>query len=200
MTPYKFKTISNKLVPIRDYDEHDVIPFFALDTTGEAGLFVKPTAFDPDDTDGWTDTGIGAEVDGVVSLRYGVKNTVTAAPSGATKWDVLGITLNDTREYDENGNRLINNQQKQLEMQCVLSGQATNILTRGYIGLISGAYVGTPALGHVGVIDNATPGVIRAIAPADLAGAGYNENQVLGKFMSAQGSSFGGYAIFKLEL
>ena len=200
MQPYKFKTINNRILPIRDYSEHDVIPFFALDTTGVAGTFVSPTSFNPNDTDGMSDTPVGAEFDGVHSFRYEVRNKVTAATSGATKFDVLGITLNDTREYDENGNRLIYNPQKKLEMQCVLSGEAVPIVTRGYFALISGAYEGTPAIGKVGCISHTTPGAIAAVAPEDLTSEGFSEDQVLGKFLSSSGDGHGGYAIFKLEL
>lgn len=200
MQPQKFKTINNKLLPFRQYDENDVVNLYALDTTGEAGMFVVPTAFDPSHTDGMSDVPVGAEFDGVYSFRYKVNNTITPAPSGATKWDVLGVTLNDTREYDENGNRLIYNPQKKLEMQCVLSGEAVPVLTKGIVTLAKGAYTGEPEIGKVGVIDPENPGAIKALAPAELDDEGLTAVHVLGKFISSESDGLGGYALFKLEL
>jgi hypothetical protein len=75
-------------------------------------------------------------ISNVVSQRYGVKAEVveTAADTDIA----VGMTLYDVRETDENGEKLIYNPRKAVEMECVLSGQAVPLVTKG-IFLYSGA-------------------------------------------------------------
>lgn len=131
------------LRPFRDYDEHDVINLFRLDDAStlpvSRGTLVKLA-----DTTGWinsqeTNVMLGGagdySISNVVAQRYGVASEVTIA--GAED-QPIGMTLYDVREVDENGERLIYNPRKAVEMECVLSGQAVPIVTRG-IFLYSGA-------------------------------------------------------------
>jgi hypothetical protein len=140
------------LRPFRDYDEHDVINLFRLSGAAENELPVhRGTLVTFADNDGWTadrEDGInmlgGAglnSIGGVVSQRYGVHATVKVAQSTQQP---IGMTLYDVRETDENGELLIHNPRKAVEMECVLSGQAVPIVTRG-IFLYSGALLASNA-------------------------------------------------------
>ena len=59
---------------------------------------------------------------------------------------VLGITLYDVREYDENGEALKFNPRKQDELQCSLSGQAVPIATRGLFLTATGAWIASQSV------------------------------------------------------
>lgn len=205
-----FQTISNKLLPFRDNDPHEEINLFALDGvgTGLAGTLVEMVSFNPDNTDEFSSIGVGFQPDGTQSVRYNVLNKMKPSTSGAPASKILGIQLYDVREYDENGNKLIFNPQKQEEMKVLLSGQAVPVLKRGLVTLRRDAFVGTPSPGFVGVVDSVTPGVIRAVDPSGLKPIGwtgekngaYYENQVVGRFISSTGSSFNGYALFEVSV
>jgi len=134
-------------MPFRDYDEHDVVNLFAfgdtavtLDstTTVHAGSVVKIKT-------GWTNSaemqmlgGAGASYDNVVSQRYGVNAEVEYANGGSET--LLGITLYDVREYDENGELLKFKPQKAAELQAAISGQAVPVATKGTFLFATGAF------------------------------------------------------------
>lgn len=203
--PTPFKTISDRLLPFRIVDEYNVINFYSLTVEGPAGLFVTPTAFDPDETEGYGGEDVGSAASGTYSKRYAVLNKIAPSASGDNKYSVLGVTLRTTTEKDENGNRLIYNPQKAEEMGVSILGQSVPVLTRGVLTLQKAAYTGTPEVGFVGVIDPAGGGKIAAIDPAILNTVIDDVDQptdadVVGKFLSDESSKFGGYAIFKLEL
>jgi len=136
------------LKPFRDYDEHDVLNLFSLsgsDSTNK-GTFVKIQS-------GWTNddfdrnpmlAGNWTSYQNTVSVRYGVRAQVVACSSGDS---AIGMTLYDVRERDENGELLIYNPRKAGEMQCVMSGQAVPIVTRGtflYSGIAGTVSAGQP--------------------------------------------------------
>ena len=141
-----------KLLPFRDYNEHDVINMFALSgyvattaTIVNNGLLVKignqgmkldqssvteflgnPSAFAPSN---------------VVSQRYGVIPKVVPAGAGDS---ILGMTLFDIRETDENGELLKFRPRKAAELEAVISGQAVPIVRKGmfsYSGIVTGSDV-----------------------------------------------------------
>ncbi len=138
---------NTRLMPFRDYDEHDVVNLFAfgdtavtLDstTTVHAGSVVKIKT-------GWTNSaemqmlgGAGASYDNVVSQRYGVNAEVEYANGGSET--LLGITLYDVREYDENGELLKFKPQKAAELQAAISGQAVPVATKGTFLFATGAF------------------------------------------------------------
>lgn len=148
-----------RLMPLRDYDEHDVINFFALNTAnnaindtgnGDSGVIVKVT----------NGTFVAGEAVSLASDAYlgktdypyagrnyypSVSLTVGAAGTGDAP---IGITLFETAKYDENGEKLLYYPQKALENQVVLSGQAVPVATKGTFTLSDDAFVGSiPAPG-----------------------------------------------------
>jgi hypothetical protein len=123
------------LKPFRDVNPHDVINFFKFESgTANKGTFVKiVSGFDNEDPNGqvaYANDITAQSYGNTVSMRYGVKPYVTATASGDTP---IGMLLYDVRETDENGERLWYHPRKQAEMQCVISGQAVPILTKGMV-------------------------------------------------------------------
>jgi len=178
-----------KLRPFRDYNEHDVLNLFSYDTTGltagsisvTKGTLVKIAT-------GWKNYNSGEEIGGgleyigsagtlapanVVSQRYGVTAKVVASTTGETP---IGLTLFDLKDADENGELLKYRPRKAAEMQVVIPGQATPVVTRG-IFLMQGV-LGTPTAG--GVAYAGGTGQITAST-----GAGGILNVAIGKFLGA---------------
>lgn len=154
--------MAHNLRPFRDYSEHEVVNLFAYSgaaenssvilTKGAAvkvsaeGFTVGPTsssANQPIELLG----NVGAAFPLSQSQRFGVRPKVTLATSG----DVLGLTLLDVRELDENGEKLIFNPRKAAEMNVVISGQAVPVLTRGVI-LYSGDGIAAATAGQHAVV------------------------------------------------
>ena len=124
--------MANHLKRFRDYDEHDVVNLLAYNgTAADNGLLVAVVG----SNGGWKNTdelglteSAGNAYGNTVSQRYNVKGLMTAAGSGD---NVMGITLQEVAETDENGEKLIYNPRKAVEMGVVVSGQAVPIATRG---------------------------------------------------------------------
>jgi hypothetical protein len=126
-----------RLLPFRQYDENDVINFYSLDDeTGEAGSVVKVSSanlqdepvkyVERGDSDSYQSTlGHG------LSLYPEVPYKVTKCSDTGAGVKALGILLRDVRNKDENGENLLYYPQKKEELQCVVSGEAVPIATRG---------------------------------------------------------------------
>jgi hypothetical protein len=184
--------MAHNLRPFRQYSENDVVNLFAFSgdsTLVTKGLAVKVVG------DGWTNEAdsspvetlgsVGASYTNVVSQRYGAKAKVAVAASGDA---ILGITLMDVRELDENGEKLVFNPRKAAEMGVVISGQAVPILTKGLV-LYSGA--ANVLAGSVAYVSGAV---------GELAGAATlptNATKV-GKWLSKNDAN--GIALLKIEL
>jgi len=158
--------MAKRILPYRDYSEHDVLNLFSLDTSAEAAGFA-----------GWTEAASGDHDSGVVvkvktgelpgdlpgglsehasgdELRKYLGASPTSAHIGynaypyngmtvepADAGDVaVGITLRETLAYDENGEKLLYYKQKLDEAQAVLPGQTVPVLTRGLVLLDSSAF------------------------------------------------------------
>jgi len=156
--------MAHDLRPFRDYDEHDVINLFAYSgdsTQVVKGLVVKLEAgFNPgtavNSTPNTALGSVGASYANTVSERYGISSRVSTATSGS---NVLGLTLMDVREFDENGEKLVFNPRKAAEIGAVVSGQAVPVLTKGLV-----MYSGTNATaGHLAYV-GATAGELASAA------------------------------------
>lgn len=160
--------MANRLLPFRQYNEHFVVNLFALKTSEldlsdptvnthaksgkhDAGVLVKPTAGILDLGAGYSGSGATAgEGDSDLNAYMGS----TAYPhvgrnvnpeafgkfevAGATD-DILGVTLNQTLAWDENGEKMLYYRQKALEHQGVLPGEVVPILTKGIITVAKSA-------------------------------------------------------------
>lgn len=119
--------------PIRDYNEHEVLPtFFTWSGTIPTlkGTFVKiVSGASADNTVGGLGD-VGLHYQNTVSQRYGVPAQVALANSGDK---AVGMLLYDIRELDENGEKLILHPDKMARMQATPSGWPCVILRRGFI-------------------------------------------------------------------
>ena len=154
--------MGKRLLPFRQYNEHDVVNMFALDDSvlsatesitgfhsGDAGVFVKvsvgnldldPVTYGTNAYLGKTDYPfVGANQYPSVSLK------VTPAASGDIR--PLGITLWETAKYDENGQKLIYYPQKAAENQVLLPGQTVPVATKGIFTVTSRAFDGSLSVG-----------------------------------------------------
>jgi len=162
--------MAKRILPYRDYSEHDVVNMFALDVTGEtladfksngtgdfdAGVVVSVTAgalpgevselraTTPDNLRDY----LGASFSGahIGFNGYPANTGMTVAPADGTG-RALGITLRETLAFDENGEKMISYKQKLDEAQGVLPGQSVPVLTKGLILLSASAFASAPALG-----------------------------------------------------
>ena len=189
---------NERLMPFRDYDEHDVINLFAFGdtavtlnttTTVQAGSVVKiKTGWsNTDETQMLTD--VGSSYNNVVSQRYGVNAEVEYANGGSET--PLGILLYDVREFDENEEPLKYNPQKAAELQAAISGQAVPVATKGTFLFATGSF-------------QAIAGTISAGDTLYVTGDGKITNQQLG-VNSSIGKALGGAdadgsLLVKLEL
>jgi len=132
-----------KLLPFRDYDEHEVTNLFKYSGSVpvDEGTIVTICA-----GAGWSQSNSDTQLLGAagksyantVSDRYGVYAQVRTAATGDAY--PVGMLLAAVKEEDENGEKLLYNPRKQAEMGVVLSGQAVPIVSRG-IFLYSGSIV-----------------------------------------------------------
>jgi hypothetical protein len=200
---------NRNLLPLRDYDEHDVVNMYSLEGTGLAGQLVKVKNLDLDEELLWDrDQPVGADFSdlGIYSNRFVNPAKVTPTVNGDTIYDgILGLTLVDTREFDENGQKLIlGHRRKANENSAILSGETVPVITKGIFLIGSAGYVGTPAVGKVAVPHTGGAGKLYAADPTNTVEFGptgtYSEDQVVGRWLSATGSRQNGYALLKLEL
>ena len=159
--------MAKRILPYRDYSEHDVVNMFSLSTSGvtdgfqswteagsgkwDSGVVVKVSAgatLPGDLPSGLSEHASGEELRKYLgasqtSAHIGYNaypyNGMTVEPAGAS--DVaLGITLRETLAYDENGEKLLYYKQKLDEAQAVLPGQTVPVLTRGLVLLSASAF------------------------------------------------------------
>ena len=174
--------MANRLLPFRQYDENDVINLFASTVSddnpttngaGSAGVFVSVSAGNMTNDS----VQFGADIstfDHTHNPRPEVPLTVAAAAVGAKAGEVVGVTLKQTLENDENGEKLLYHPVKRDELQAVLSGQAVPVATRGVFTLTSDAVEGStypstastqfPTPGQACVISPATAGKVSGIS------------------------------------
>ena len=162
--------MAKRILPYRDYSEHDVVNLFALEVGSgdslsgwveassgkwDSGVVVSVSAgalpgevselraSTPDNLRDY----LGASFDGAhIGFNGYPANGMTVAPATAGSRG-LGITLRETLAFDENGEKLLYYKQKLDESQAVLPGQTVPVLTRGLVLLSADAIDGTPSIG-----------------------------------------------------
>jgi hypothetical protein len=143
----------------RQVDEYDVINLFSVSGAipFKRGTFVKPggSGWRTHETDNYALGNIGASYGNTLSQRWGTQPYVVTASTGDV--GVIGLTLFDVREVDENGEQLKFNPKKAAQMQCVTSGQTVPIATRGmflYSGVSEAVTAGQVAYVSGGQLTN----------------------------------------------
>lgn len=197
-----------RLLPFRDYDEHDVVNLFKSAGTleqfidlshadrrstpqGDAGVFVKVsagtlnadgTSWDPIDIDAknGADSLLGKTDYPNVAKNFYPEAALSFTPiTGATD-ECIGVTLRQTVARDELGENLLYNQVKKDELYGVLPGEVVPVLSKGMISLTSDAFAGG-TVGQVGqVLVGAADGQVTA---TDRATALAASQQILGKIL-----------------
>ena len=189
-----------KLLPFRQYDDNDVVNMFSYDG-GEvgAGLLVKITSADLNaDAVQYGEGGFLNTIGNATSMFASVPHKVQLADSGDA---ALGILLRDVREEDENGEKLRFYPEKKAELQCVTSGEAVPVATKGFFTFVDGSFEG-------GTIP--APMTTLAVRDGGLLGEAAADETVVGLVLATgsretQGSGSadpfeGDYAYVKIEL
>jgi hypothetical protein len=173
--------------PFRNVNEDSIVNVFTFASgTLAKGTIVKVwgSGFNPQANPVDFAGALGQSYNDTVSTRWAVPHQFTASNSGDAVRP-LGITLNDIREVDENGELLVFNPIKRQELQAVLTGQACPVATKGqflYSGITGDVVAGKPAYVTNG----------GGIGPSG------TSNEVIGTFLGAKDSR--GWCLVKLDL
>jgi len=153
---------------------------------GSAGVFVKVNAgnLDLDPITYGTNAYLGkTDYPFLGAAQYpSVPLTFTAATNDAP---VLGITLNQTLAFDENGEKLLYNPIKTAELQAVLSGQAVPVATRGMFTLNDTAidWVDANMVVNSQLLISANAGKVSGLAPTTV-GPLTGQYAIIGKVLA----------------
>tara|TARA_B100002019_G_scaffold293063_1_gene318536 strand:+ start:2855 stop:3547 length:693 start_codon:yes stop_codon:yes gene_type:complete len=192
-----------RLLPFRDYDEHDVVNLFKsagnlsdfIDLSdaakrstpqGDAGVFVTVAGPEGGNLQGDWDpvdvTSNPASLLGKTDYPHVGRNTypqaaLSVAPTaGIATESCIGITLRQTVARDENGENLLYNPVKKDELFGVLPGEAVPVLSKGLITLSAEALTIDGQVGQL--LETAADG---KAAPIDRGSA---TNQVIGQILA----------------
>jgi hypothetical protein len=147
--------MGKRLLPFRQYNEHDVVNMFALNTgvlsltesivgnhSGDAGVFVKISNgnLDADPITYGNYSYLGKTDYPFVGSNQYPSVSLTVTPAVNTDIRPLGITLWETALYDENGQKLLYYPQKAHENQVLLPGQSVPVATKGIFTITDVAY------------------------------------------------------------
>jgi hypothetical protein len=212
-----------RLLPFRQYNEHDVINIFSLNTglaltstaddgNGSNGVFVKIETGDFNkDTIVYNENSYLGKTDypHVFGDMY-PQNPLTLTTAGSGEIP-LGITLNQTAKEDENGEKLIYNATKKEELQAVLPGQSVPVATKGIFTLSANAFdnggllTADYSVGDKIIMSTGTAGKISGVAPsAGLGGASGSFGTVIGTGIRASNAGItdqfaGNFLVIKLD-
>lgn len=180
---------STNLLPNRDYDQHEVLPFFSLNATGLGGQFVSflTGGQDPVSSEGYTSQNVLGGYTNIWSKQFQVSRKVRRATFGDSKWEVAGLTLATTAYYDENGMPLLNMPYEHTEARgFVQTGQAVPILKRGQVTIGLDMFNGTKPVAGYPLIASGTNGGFACVAPSYITTG--LMNQVIGRCISDTGT------------
>lgn len=192
-----------RLLPFRDYDEHDVVNLFKsagsladfIDLSdaakrstpqGDAGVFVAVSAGDLNDsTSSWDPIDVTSNPDSLlgktdypnVGRNVYPQASLSVSPTAGTATEsCIGITLRQTVARDELGENLLYNPVKKDELFGVYPGEAVPILSKGMISITEDALTGEGSVGQV--LQTAADG---QAAPVD---RGSSTTQVIGTIIA----------------
>lgn len=176
--------MAKRIAPFRVVAPHDEISHFALAASyvnsnitgtgfGDAGVFVTVASGNLSlDPITFTSNSYLGKVDyPYVGWNKYPEITLKVRPAASGDVIPLGITLTETAEYDENGQKLLYYREKADAMQVSVPGESVKIATRGIFTLFGSAVDGTLTPG-AGFKLSATSGKITGCANTDSASLG----------------------------
>lgn len=198
---------STNLFPNRDFDQHEVLPFYALNATGLGGQFVSflTGGQNPVLSEGYTSQNVLGGTTNVYSKLFGVNRQVRVATVGDTKWEVAGLTLFTTAYYDENGMPLLGmSDQHAFARGFVKTGQAVPILKRGQVTVALSQFNGTKPVAGYPLVASGTNGGFACVPPSYATGA-HIQPTVIGRCISDTGmynsvGTLGGFAQIEVSV
>ena len=164
--------MAKRILPYRDYSEHDVVNSFSLDTSSATLSTWVPNNSSNSDHDAGVVVAVSAgslpgdspahQKDSGDKLRDYLGASFSSANIGYSSYPyndmlvvpasgqapALGITLRESLAFDENGEKMLYYPQKLDEAQGVLPGQSVPVLTRGTVLLNEDAFTSLPDLGN----------------------------------------------------
>tara|TARA_R110001592_G_scaffold32260_4_gene113140 strand:- start:5735 stop:6358 length:624 start_codon:yes stop_codon:yes gene_type:complete len=185
--------MAKRILPYRDYSEHDVVNLFSLDTTGKTLSTFVPSSSGDWDAGVVVSVSAGALPGDIPQLRatagnnlkdymgadYGSShvghhaypyNGMTVTPAGGSG-RALGITLRETLAFDENGEKMLYYPQKLDEAQGVLPGQTVPVLSKGLVLLAGSAFSSAPSLGDALEVDASNAGQLKTQSSGTVVGS-----------------------------
>lgn len=176
--------MARRILPYTNQNPWDIINQYALDDAyinesstgigfGDAGVFVTVASGDGNlDAITFTDDTFLGKKD-YPHMGYNMYPKVSAKIKPAASGDiVLGITLRQTADYDENGQKYMWNRQDKAEtMQITMRGDSVPVATRGIFTLFQTAIDGSLTLGG-GFKPSTTSGKITGCSATDPARLG----------------------------
>lgn len=187
--PNVFIASQGNLLPNRDFDQHEVLPYFALNQTGQNGQVVTflTGAQDPvQGSEGYTTQSVGANYTNIYAPYFVSNRRVRPATIGDSKWEVAGITLYTTAVYDENGNKLLNMPASVRQARSfAATGENVPILKRGQLTLALSQFNGTVPTAGYPLLASGTNGGVACVPPAYITTG--NANNVIGRCISSTG-------------
>lgn len=181
--------------PIRDYSEHDVIPFFATTGILNKGTFVTLTSTNSGNTNLYTNpTGQAATPYQTVTTDFGNVPAYAYGKRAAVAWTVkqagptdpvLGVLIYDNKQYNAFGEDFrYKSVKERKEQQVTLLGETTPILKRGLISYAGS--VGTPLAGSGATVSGG-----RLVVTA------YSKATSVGMYLSSNDAD--GFALFAVN-
>lgn len=179
---------STNLFANRDINQHEILPFYSLSTTGLGGMLVTilTGSQDPVSSESYGTQAVAAAYTNIYSTLFGVNRKVKPASFGDTKWEIAGITLATTAVKDENGNVLLNLPYSHTEARgFIQTGQAVPILKRGQVSLALSVLNGTVPFAGYPLIASGVGG-FACVTPAYITTG--LMNSVVGRVLSSTGT------------
>lgn len=182
------------LKPLRDVNDHEVLPFFATTGVLNKGTFVTLSASNSGNTNVYTSGNTPATPYQTVTTAYGQAPSYAYSTRANVAWTVkqagptdpvLGVLLYDNKQYNAFGEDFrYKTAAERHEQQVTLPGETTPVLKRGVIS-IAGT-IGTPIAGSGATVSGG-----RLVVTA------YSRTTSVGMFLSSADAD--GYALFSVN-
>lgn len=183
-------TDTPNLKPLRDYDEHDVLNWFAPTGELKKGTFVTLVNTNSGNTNVLQNTNSPATPYQTVTTNFGEAPSYALSTRGQVAWyikqashtdPVLGVMLYDCKETNKFGENYRYRGNERHEHQVTLPGESAPVLTRGTIK--TNSINGTPTAGQGAIYSG-----------GQLVPQTFSKSTSIGMFLTSKDAD--GYAMF----